>query len=94
MTVAFDVDGTLVDGDAQSLEDVRSLLILLKRMDCKIVVWSGGGTDYAAMMARRIHVDRFVDEYRAKAQYGGPDLPDITFDDEDVTLGRVNVRIP
>lgn len=89
-TVAFDVDGCLISETSdQALECVRSMLVELKQLGCYIIVWSGGGEEYAAMQGRRIHIDQWVDEYSAK----GVGYPDITFDDEEVTLGKVNIRI-
>jgi phosphoglycolate phosphatase-like HAD superfamily hydrolase len=92
-TVAFDVDGTLIGAsDDRALEDIRTLLITLKRLGCRIVVWSGSGAGYAEMVARRIHIDHWVDVYRHKSDQLF--RPDIAFDDEDVKLGLVNIRIP
>lgn len=91
VTVAFDVDGTLISSrDDRALEDVRTLLVTLKRLGCRIVVWSGCGSGYAQMVSRRIHVDHCVDAYADK----GVIHADITFDDQEVKLGLVNVRIP
>ena len=91
ITIAFDVDGTLLKSDDSANENTRTLLRILSEMpDTRIIVWSGGGSEYARMMAKRIHVDHWVDECATKDGFINPD---ITFDDMDAQLGKVNIRI-
>lgn len=94
VTVALDVDGTLIStapGEPTAIEDVRTLLrILSERFDTRIIVWSGSGELYARMVARQIHINRWVHEYHAKdAAYA----PDITIDDLNIGLGKVNLLL-
>ena len=92
VTVAFDVDGCLLSAiDDRPLEDVRTLLVTLHTLGCHVVLWSGGGELHARMAARRAGVAHAVDGYAAK---GAGLVPDIAVDDQPVTLGRVNIRIP
>ena len=96
VTVAFDVDGCLRSayghGEATANEDVRQLMVLLWRMGCRIVLWSGSGELYARQVGRECGVARFVRQYASKTDTSI--RPDITFDDEEMTRGRVNIRIP
>lgn len=92
ITVAFDVDGTLrqVRGsEPVAREDIRTLMQILRQMEnVRILVWSGAGELYARQVARKIHVDHWVDAYAAK----DPAIrPDITIDDENITLGTINL---
>ena len=93
--VAFDVDGCLRSSsykDVRPLEDVRSMMVLLKRMECQIMLWSGSGVLYARQVARECGVAHLVDRYASKTDK--TIKPDITFDDEEMTRGKVNIRIP
>src|SRR4051812_48833108 len=69
-------------------------------------IWSGGGNQYARDWARRLGLD--ADAFLGKHAEGGwrealrngegePYLtnviPDLTFDDSDLTLGTVNVKV-
>src|SRR5580698_5381606 len=88
VTVAFDVDGCLRSayGDQKEVtpaEDVRQLMVLLWRMGCRIVLWSGSGELYARQVGRECGVARFVRQYASKTDTSI--RPDITFDDEEMT---------
>jgi len=54
-TLYIDVDDTLViwGADGESWEINGSVIEFAKRWEGKIVVWSGGGLDYADTWARR-----------------------------------------
>lgn len=73
VTVAIDVDGTLIQDGATSEHDMvanertRTLLILLARMkNTRIIVWSGRGRDWARLAAIAIGVEQHVDSYADK----------------------------
>lgn len=70
ITIAFDVDGTLLDNTKTTPvanERIRSLLIGLSSFkNTKIVVWSGGGELYARQAAQAIGIVGYVDEYASK----------------------------
>lgn len=80
ITVAFDVDGTLIKnekgkGDSPvPNERIRSLLIALSSFkNVKIIVWSGGGEIYARMVASQIGIREYVDGYASKNHLGTDD---------------------
>jgi len=95
MKVAFDVDDTLiipnvVTGGAADVPnfDTINLYRWFQAQGCHMIVWSGGGEDYARMWAEKLGL--FPDEVRHKRQC---DDVDIAFDDCDVNLGKVNVKV-
>lgn len=86
--VAFDVDGTLFDERDEPRRDVVEILRNLIPY-CQVVVWSGSGLSYAKHAGRRLFLPAGV-IYWSKPSAPGPDL---CFDDEDVKLGTVNIRV-
>lgn len=99
MTVAFDVDGTLITFDDQPRRDVMDTLILLSSVcGCEITVWSGGGKEYADVWVRRLFLQRYMTNISEKpihlSKEGEGPFVDIAFDDEVVTFGKVNIRVP
>ena len=102
VTIAFDVDGTLRNNrkayergnpfGAQPNERIRSLLIALASFkNVKIVVWSGGGKEYAEDIVSSFKLKPYVD-----ACYGKEDgfVPDIAIDDiQACELGGVNLIV-
>lgn len=107
VTIAFDVDGTLIDNTKDkpvANERIRSLLIVLSSFkNIKIIVWSGGGELYARQCAAAIGIDHYVDAYYDKNHVGidsessrhrfdSPIEPDIAIDDiQDCVLGKINL---
>lgn len=91
--VAFDVDNTLIKDDKPNKWAVALLMSLAQCKNTKIIVWSGGGADYAREWGTRAELDGFVWAYSHKLN---PDLPkiDIAFDDvEDFQLADKNVIV-
>lgn len=90
--IAFDVDGTLIDNDDRPRKQVINALTFLHGLpNVKIVVWSGGGKDYAAMWCRRLAIEDYVDEVAGKDPQR---VVDIAFDDmPEVKLGKVQVIV-
>jgi hypothetical protein len=76
ITVAFDVDGTLIDENDEPRSDILTMLFLLNKY-CHILVWSGSGVGYAQMWGNRLCLPDNV-EYASKTQ---DLLPDVAFDD-------------
>jgi hypothetical protein len=77
LLVAFDVDGTLRDNRVDpnrppvANEDVRSLLVILSRLEnVTIMVWSGGGEKYARQVVAYLGLERYVDRYADKQYIG------------------------
>ena len=109
IVIAFDVDGTLIRADSVGApvanERIRTLLITLASMkNTNIVVWSGGGEEYAKHVCDTIGVSRYVNQfatkhYRGKDETGthtfAPDItPDIAIDDMDeCALGTINLIV-
>lgn len=108
--IAFDVDGTLIKNagiDRQhgipSSDDVpivywiNTLQVLSTCKNVKIVVWSGGGKEYAETWGRRLGLDQYVWQYASKLEYARlKTLCDqlIAFDDIQATrLGDVNLIV-
>lgn len=96
--IAFDIDGTILNNEGipsetptylrpkcgVNLEVILLIQILAKKMkNTKVIVWSGGGKEYAEDICRLYGLDKYV--YRA---YGKQDYDetidgkvDICFDD-------------
>lgn len=110
--IAFDVDGTLItntnpdnrihgqpDNDDVPNVNIINLLMLLAHMkNTKIVVWSGGGAEYAATWGRRLGLDKYVWKYASKI--GSREVffpmtgPDIAIDDiQACELGLTNLIV-
>lgn len=96
LIIAFDVDGTLRSNaedtwDAPNYRVVRMLQDLAHSKNVRIVVWSGGGEDYARQWGKKFGLDEYVWKYAVK----DPELkPDICFDDiQECALGKVNVIV-
>lgn len=81
LIIAFDVDGTLVSSDdVPSFQMINTLQVLSKlTKNVRIVVWSGGGKEYAEMWGRRLGLDEYVWKYMAKDRTFHTD---IAFDDQ------------
>lgn len=109
IVIAFDIDGTLRDNTVADRilanERIRTLLILLSSMkNARIMVWSGGGANYARQVCAAMAIEQYVDVYADKG-FGGYEAdgspifhtdiqPDIAFDDiEECTLGALNLIV-
>lgn len=103
MRVAFDVDDTLIipsvalkgDGFYERTHpydspnyDTIAILRWFQAQGAEIVIWSGGGVDYATMWAEKLCLHPFTVRKKEKA-----DDIDICFDDCVVDLAKVNVRV-
>lgn len=91
LTIAFDVDGTLIDKDDKPRKEVIALLKALANGN-EIIVWSGGGQAYAEMWVDRLNLNEFVYQTASKIGIARKDI-DIAFDDQDVKLGTYNIKI-
>lgn len=95
MKIAFDIDDTLykIVGIAPRLHqipdyDVIQILLLLRKFGAKIIVWSGGGIEYAQTIVDKLGLTEFV-----TVMEKGATKVDLTFDDQQVKLGTVNFWI-
>lgn len=80
-TIAFDVQGTLVN--TLDKEDSLAMQLLLKRLkkaDYKIIVWTSDTAKHAQKIIKDIHLEDYVDEYWSKLDKNKP-VPDLAFDD-------------
>lgn len=111
--IAFDVDGTILNnennvGDAPAylkpsegvnLEVVLLMQILAKKIkNSRIIVWSGGGRDYAEQIVRRYGLERYVSRCYGKHEYEAEldGKVDIAFDDQhsfDMAAANLIVRM-
>jgi len=103
--IAFDVDGTLIDSEGNTNWRITDLLRNLSRFkNIEIVVWSGGGKDYAEMIVRKLGLEKYVKRCASKNHLGkdsegkhifDPEFkPDIAIDDiQDCELGLINLIV-
>lgn len=107
VVIAFDVDGTLInDRDEQNINIVNLLITLAGFKNVQIIVWSGGGVDYAEMWVRRLGLTKYVKRCYSKNHRKPEDqaveqhifepeiVPDIAIDDiHHCELGRLNLIV-
>ena len=103
MRIAFDVDDTLIvpsvvtgfDRDTPNYENI-ALYRWFQAQGCEMIIWSGGGQDYARMWGEKLGLQPFKSIKKVK-HYSDPLLGipyvDIAFDDCDVDLASVNVKV-
>lgn len=104
--VAFDVDGTLIlnetgdhtpgvpnNDDVPQVHIINTLQVLSKFKNVRIVVWSGGGKEYAETWVRRLGLEKYV--WRVQGKFDAPQLkPHIAIDDiQDTKLGDLNLIV-
>jgi phosphoserine phosphatase len=67
---AFDVDGTLIDDKDKAYYDIVNMVKTVARFkNVKVVIWSGGGKDYAEMNMRRLQLEDHVWKCLSKLQH-------------------------
>lgn len=80
IVIAFDIDGTLLNNEGippdspvhlrpkcgVNLDAVLLLQILSKQKNTRIIVWSGGGRDYAEKVCREYGFEKYVDRAYGK----------------------------
>ena len=100
IAICFDVDGTLIDGDEKHVSTMKLLVAFAEQnwKNVRIVVWSGGGREYAETIVRRYGLDALRNlQVMGKLQY--QELRDrgyriIAIDDiQDTRLGDVNLIV-
>lgn len=96
--IAFDIDGTILNNEGippetptylrpqcgVNLEVIMLLQILSKKMkNTKVIVWSGGGREYAESIVRRYGLEKYVYQVYGKEEYDETidGKVDICFDD-------------
>ena len=105
--IGFDVDGTILNNEGippktpahlrpqcgVNLEVILLIQILSKKMkNSRIIVWSGGGKEYAENICRRYGLERYVHACYEKGKC--EEEVDIAFDDvQACTLGKHNLIV-
>jgi len=90
--IAFDIDGTLISDERYydladtPRYDIIDLFRIFEKLGCEMYIWSGGGVDYANHWKEKLGL-------RANVVIKGSFIPDIAIDDEDVQLGKVNIKV-
>jgi hydroxymethylpyrimidine pyrophosphatase-like HAD family hydrolase len=89
--IFFDVDGTLVDKDDVPRHGLKELFQKLSKTH-HIVVWSGGGKDYAEMKVHRIGLSEYVSFFAMKTEIHKFRINkhDICIDDQDSVVNVFN----
>lgn len=110
--IAFDVDGTLIrntetdkpriagvpnNNDVPIVHQVNTLIVLSSYKNVRIVVWSGGGKEYAETWGRRLGLDKHVWRYASKLQHrelkAMCDLLIAVDDIQDTQIGDANLIV-
>lgn len=99
--VAFDVDDTLIvpavatgfDRDVPNYDTI-AVYRWFQAQGNVMIVWSGGGEDYARQWADKLGLvaDHYLDKHTSQ-QSGWHNVVDLAFDDSDLTLATVNVKV-
>lgn len=90
--VCVDVDGTLFKLDGTLNQEIVEVIKALS-IFCDVWIWSGGGKDYAELRARDAKITEYIQGAISKLQVDLIGRPDITFDDGEMMLGKVNIRV-
>lgn len=92
MKIAFDVDDTLIIPSvvtgARDVPNYETIAIFrwFQAQGNDMIIWSGSGLDWATTWAEKLGL-------QARIIVKGSEPVDIAFDDCDVTLGKVNVKV-
>ena len=96
LRIAFDVDDTLVvPAVVTGTTEVPNYEIIeiyrwFQGQGHHMIIWSGGGKDYAEMWARKLGLE--ADEIIVKTVDRAEEI-DLAFDDSDIKLAKVNVKV-
>lgn len=93
--IAFDIDDTLIVpsvalgfGDETPNYETIAILKWFQAQGAEIVLWSGSGIDWAKRWGEKLGLQPFVVLQKEKNE-----AIDIAFDDCDVDLGKVNIKV-
>lgn len=95
MKIAFDIDDTIIvpsvatglDRDTPNYETI-AIYKWFQSQGHYMILWSGSGTDWAQVWGDKLAL--FPNEVRVKEK---SDDVDLAFDDCEVDLGKVNIRV-
>jgi len=85
MNIAFDCDGTLIDFEDQPRTEMVLLARALRLSDHRVIIWSGGGKNYAEKVMRQCFGELKFECF-AKFADNVPPI-DIAFDDDRMVSG-------
>lgn len=95
MKIAFDIDDTILvpsvvtkSGDNIPNYGVITVLRWFQDNGHEIILWSGSGVDWAKRWGEKFGLEPFTVRMKEKSQ----DI-DIAFDDCDVLLAKVNIKV-
>lgn len=105
--ICFDVDGTLIsnndpnrvygvpsNNEVPQVPIINMLMTFSRFKNVKIVVWSGGGKQYAETWGRRLGLDKYVWRYASKTEANSMPYPVIAIDDvQSCELGLANLIV-
>lgn len=101
MKIAFDIDDTILipsvanTGSHENIPNYEVIEVyrFFQRQGHWMILWSGSGVDWARRWGEKFGLN--PDEVRIKIRPGNAPWPDvdIAFDDCDVDLAKVNVRV-
>jgi len=92
LKIGFDVDDTLIvpsvatGGRDTPNYDTVALFKWFENQGNEMIIWSGSGIDWAKTWAEKLGLT-------ARIIVKGGEIVDIAFDDCDVELGKVNVKV-
>lgn len=95
--IAFDCDDTLISDGDQLIKENVDLAIKLSQMGCDIILWSQAGAERAKETLTTIQswLSGFTSlQLEWKILEKGSIPVDISFDDEVVTHGLLNIKVP
>lgn len=95
MKIAFDIDDTLIipsvatglDRDTPNYENI-AVFKYFQSIGCYMILWSGSGIDWAKTWGEKLGLAPFEVRIKQKS-----DDVDIAFDDCDVDLAKVNIKV-
>lgn len=101
MNHVFDVDGTIIDYEGNPRNEIIQLIRTLSDSGDGVFVWSGCGIEYAETICRRVGLlknyqnpNDVIDGVICKdATVGKENNISIAWDDEDVDLAPLNIKI-
>lgn len=103
--IAFDIDGTIwgnalgsrVEGNSLNLPVAHLMEILSKYMkNTKIIVWSGGGKEYAESIVNKFGLNKYVSSCHDKHLYDETihGVVSIAFDDQhEFSMAKINLIV-
>lgn len=90
------VHGTPYNDDVPHVPIINAVMVLSTFKNIKLVVWSGGGKQYAETWGRRLGLDKYVWRYASKLEH--EDIKKhgriIAIDDiQDTAIGDINLIV-